>query len=151
MRDAVGGTFMIKVLLVFLAVYICFIAVALNYAKAFRVKNKIIDIIEQNEGFDIDSKDTSDTSVRGRIDIYLKSVNYNITDIDRLAKDTDGTCYDRGYCIIEYDSNNIEGKLSGKYYKVTTFVKLEFPFFNLTIPIRVVGETRKVLIEGFAN
>lgn len=145
MRDAVGGTFMIKVLLVFLAVYICFIAVALNYAKAFRVKNKIIDIIEQNEGFDIDSKDTSDTSIRGRIDTYLKSVSYNIADVDKIAKEKDGTCYDRGYCIIESSSNG------GTYYKVTTFVKLEFPFFNLTIPIRVVGETRKVLVENFAS
>ena len=50
MRDAVGGTFMIKLLLIFLAVYTIFIAVALNYAKAFRVKNKILNIIEQNEG-----------------------------------------------------------------------------------------------------
>ena len=52
MRDAVGGTFMMYVLLVFLAVYIMFVAVAFNYARAFRVKNKVIDIIEQNEGID---------------------------------------------------------------------------------------------------
>ena len=48
MRDAVGGTFMIKLILVFLAVYIIFMGAALNYAKAFRVKNKVMDIIEQN-------------------------------------------------------------------------------------------------------
>ena len=50
MRDAVGGAFMIKLLLVFLAVYTIFIAIAINYAKAFRVKNKVLNIIEQNEG-----------------------------------------------------------------------------------------------------
>ena len=33
MRDAVGGTFMIKLILVFLAVYIIFMGAALNYAK----------------------------------------------------------------------------------------------------------------------
>mgnify|MGYP003291095430 CR=1 FL=1 len=32
---------------IFLAVYITFVAVAFNYARAFRVKNKIIDWIEQ--------------------------------------------------------------------------------------------------------
>ena len=52
MRDAVGGTFMIKLILVFLAVYIIFMGAALNYAKAFRVKNKVMDIIEQNEGME---------------------------------------------------------------------------------------------------
>lgn len=38
MRDAFGGAFMIKVMLIFLGIYIAFMAVALNYAKAFRVK-----------------------------------------------------------------------------------------------------------------
>ena len=40
MREAFGGAFTIKLMLIFLAIYIAFIAVALNYAKAFRVKNK---------------------------------------------------------------------------------------------------------------
>lgn len=38
MRDAVGGTFMINVLLVFLAVYIVFIAVALIMPKHLELK-----------------------------------------------------------------------------------------------------------------
>ena len=45
MKEGIGGTFMIYVFLVFLAVYITFLAVAFNYARAFRVKNKIIDDI----------------------------------------------------------------------------------------------------------
>ena len=46
MKEGIGGTFMIYVFLVFLAVYITFLAVAFNYARAFRVKNKVIDIID---------------------------------------------------------------------------------------------------------
>ena len=38
MRDAFGGAFMIKLFLVFILIYVCFIALALNYAKAFKVK-----------------------------------------------------------------------------------------------------------------
>ena len=49
MREAFGGAFTIKLMLIFLAIYIAFIAVALNYAKAFRVKNKIIDIIKKKK------------------------------------------------------------------------------------------------------
>ena len=49
MRDAFGGAFMIKLFLVFILIYVCFIALALNYAKAFKVKNKIIDYLETNE------------------------------------------------------------------------------------------------------
>ena len=42
MRDAFGGAFMIKIFIVFIFVYICLTAMALNYAKAFKVKNEII-------------------------------------------------------------------------------------------------------------
>lgn len=54
MRDAFGGEFMIRFLLVFIFIYVAFTAVSLNYAKAFRVKNAVIDFVEQNEIKDLD-------------------------------------------------------------------------------------------------
>ena len=69
MRDAVGGSFMIKLIIVFLVLYIIFVAVALNYAKAFRVKNKVLDIIEQNEGIK-DYDNASDTAIT-QISTYM--------------------------------------------------------------------------------
>ena len=77
MRDAFGGTFMIQLLLIFLAIYVAFVAVALNFAKAFRVKNQIIDIIEQNEG--IDYTDTSDNGTLKQIDNYLSQISYYVS------------------------------------------------------------------------
>ena len=47
MRDAFGGAFFIKLMLIFFAIYISFIAIALSYTKAFRVKNTIINYIEE--------------------------------------------------------------------------------------------------------
>ena len=49
MRDAFGGTFMIQIFIVFILVYISFTALALNYAKAFKVKNFIVDYLEEEE------------------------------------------------------------------------------------------------------
>ena len=49
MRDAFGGEFMIRLFLVFIFIYIMFSAVSLNYAKAFRLKNSVIDYLEKNE------------------------------------------------------------------------------------------------------
>ena len=53
MRDAFGGAFMIKLFLVFLAIYIGFTAVAVNYSKAFKVKNKVVEYLENNEVTDM--------------------------------------------------------------------------------------------------
>lgn len=137
MKEAFGSTFMIYILLIFLAVYITFVAVALNYAKAFRVKNSIIDIIEQNEGVDLDD---NGGTIR-KIDTRLKEYSYNVRGIEEDKYITAGTgkCYDLGYCITK-----VSDDIKGKYYKVITFVHLEIPFMDLgfTIPIR--GETRVI-------
>lgn len=143
MRDSIGGTFMIYVFIIFLAVYIAFVAVAFNYARAFRVKNKVIDIIEQNEGMDdadfANLSGTNTIGVAGDINEYLKSVSYNVNLTSSNAEDR-GVCFDLGYCVKE-----IPAGVDGKYYKVTTFVRLELPFLNLGFTIPVKGETRKII------
>lgn len=141
MRDSVGGTFMIYALLIFIAVYVVFVAVAFNYARAFRVKNKVIDIIEQNEGIS-DYNDFSDISALGQIDNYLRDISYIVNGIDNNKCSGYEYIDKRGYCIDEY-STDIDGD-TVKYYKVTTFVRLEIPFMNIGFTIPVRGETRKI-------
>ena len=51
MRDAIGGTFMLRILIIFIVLYIVFMCFAVSYAKTFRLKNKVIDILEQ-QGYD---------------------------------------------------------------------------------------------------
>lgn len=144
MRDAVGGTFMIKLLLIFLAVYTIFIALAINYAKAFRVKNKILDIIEQNEGIK-NYEDTTDPALN-QIDTYIGNIHYwvNTSTIkdkcEKLEYDNEKDLInsDKGYCIA-----TVEGD-TASYYKVTTFVTLSIPVVKLEYTIPISGETRKI-------
>lgn len=143
MREAFGGAFTIKLMLIFLAIYIAFIAVALNYAKAFRVKNKIIDIIEQNEGID-SYIDTKEGSVIGDINSYLNTVSYYVNLANIKNNNTENiNCYDRGYCIEETTALVSDG-ITSKYYKVTTYININFPFFKLNFNIPITGETRKI-------
>lgn len=143
MREAFGGAFTIKLMLIFLAIYIAFIAVALNYAKAFRVKNKIIDIIEQNEGID-SYIDTKEGSVIGDINSYLNTVSYYVNLANIKNNNTENiNCYDRGYCIEETSGTTTDG-VTSKYYKVTTYININFPFFKLNFNIPITGETRKI-------
>ena len=143
MREAFGGAFTIKLMLIFLAIYIAFIAVALNYAKAFRVKNRIIDIIEQNEGID-SYNDTKEGSVIGNINSYLNTVGYYVNLANIKNNNTENiNCYDRGYCIEETSGLTNDG-LTSKYYKVTTYININFPFFKLNFNIPITGETRKI-------
>ena len=143
MREAFGGAFTIKLMLIFLAIYIAFIAVALNYAKAFRVKNRIIDIIEQNEGI-YSYDDTKEGSVIGNINSYLNTVGYYVNLANIKNNNTENiNCYDRGYCIEETTAPVTDG-ITSKYYKVTTYININFPFFKLNFNIPITGETRKI-------
>ena len=51
MREAIGGTMLMQIVLVFLIVYIMFMAVVINYGRVFRAKNNLITYIETEEGF----------------------------------------------------------------------------------------------------
>lgn len=51
MRESAGGTLILQIVLIFLTVYIGFMAVVINYGRVFRIKNAIINKIEQNEGY----------------------------------------------------------------------------------------------------
>ena len=145
MREAFGGTFMIKLMLVFIIIYVAFMAIAINYAKTFRVKNQIINILEQYQ-YDIDKNSATDTSAEGVIDRYLASVPYSVFDVGRadcekFSKDSKFTYLSRGVCIT------MHGTTDASYYTVTTYMYIErIPFlgaFNLSLPVR--GETKTIV------
>ena len=53
MREAIGGTWLTGLVITFIVLFSGFLAYSINYTKAFRVKNEIINIIEKNEGYTI--------------------------------------------------------------------------------------------------
>lgn len=148
MRDAFGGTAMMYIMIIFLFVYTVFMAVALNYAKAFRVKNRIIDIIEQNEG--IRNESNMEDVALNQIDDYLVKINYDMQIINNrdniigISEDLkDYTC-SNGYCWKRISENSYDNYVN-EYYKVVTFVKLEFPLIGWEPKFAILGETRKIM------
>lgn len=125
MRDAFGGAFMIKLFLVFILVYVSFTAIALNYAKAFKVKNEVIKYIESNEETPFVNPNAAE-SKEIKTDIqqiaqqlnYHKDINCNVSNV---------YC-DSGIRIEEAgDATNT----NGTYYKVTTTLGWSINFLNL--------------------
>ena len=45
MREAIGGTWLFGLVITFIVFFASFLAVSINYSKAFNVKNNIVDII----------------------------------------------------------------------------------------------------------
>ncbi|MBQ9853822.1 MAG: hypothetical protein IJO57_02185 [Bacilli bacterium] len=112
MRDAFGGVFMVQLLLVFIIIYVGFISISLNYSRAFRIKNYVIDYIEEVELSDIKNTDLSDN-----ISLQTKSYGYvNESLCDRYDIDDSSTCVN-GIYIKRSDKKNLYG-VDHYYYTV---------------------------------
>lgn len=146
MREAIGGTFLFNIMIVFIFFFAAFLAIAINYSQAFRIKNQIINYIEQYEGIK-GSKD--------KIVDYIKDAgyyrdkgcdceNYNCDGFNDSrngapVSNADGTYTVKGLCVRELKNGN-----GDTYYRVTTFVGFELPVIGNMINFEVKGETRIV-------
>lgn len=155
MRDAFGGAFMIQIFLVFILIYVSFTALALNYAKAFKVKNRIIEYIETNEQVNISDMTAQELinmetffeeEIHGKMN-YYGSLECTNTEEEKYCKN--------GIQIVEQKSGT---NTIGKYYKVTTSFGWSIQFFNVINKIsgkpdkeapfsnwKISGETRLIV------
>lgn len=125
MREAIGGALLIKLVMVFIVIYVCFLGIGINYAITFRVKNQIINLIEAYEGYEL---------AESKIKEYVAGVGYFRTSGGQM--NLDENCTDLGYCIRELTSDR------GKYYKVTAYVSFDFPIIGEILTFPVSGETK---------
>lgn len=148
MREAIGGTWLTQMIIIFMLVFVAFLALSLNYTKAFKMKNELLTIIEKQEGFT-----SGDEGAIGIINGYLKNNNYGamkscdidsygVSDLNRnTARRVTNKSEKFYYCVrkISAPSSNYEGKV---YYKVDLFF-----YFNLP----VLGDLFKFDINGKTN
>ena len=144
MREAFGGTWLLGFVVLFIVLFSAYLAVSVNYTKAFKAKNKIINIIEQNEGFssstgnvanktDNDLKNSKNTE--DKIYYYLRNAGFVLEDI-KSCPNSDSPVREGGYCVEKVGTSH------GAYYKVTTFIKIELPLIWQTFTIPIKGETK---------
>ncbi|MDD2409387.1 MAG: hypothetical protein PHD03_01545 [Bacilli bacterium] len=143
MREAIGGTWIFGIVIIFIVLFSSYLAISVNYSKAFKVKNAIVSMIEKYEGHG--------QEVQNLIKDYNKSVGYGVS----------SNCSDRGegydnvnttagirsrYCVkcIEADNSESRNRMHKSYYNVTVFFKLDLPIIGNIFVFPVTGETKPV-------
>ncbi len=140
MKDAFGGSFILRIMIIFFVFFISFMVVAINFAKTYRVKNGVISIIQRNY-------DSTSTEIEDKIVKYLQSVNYGpmgsaeqSEEIKKnkckVTKNSSYFTYNNGLCVEPVVDGN------SYYYRVTSYMVVSTSFFNLGIYIPISGETR---------
>ena len=134
MRDAFGSTFMFRLIIIFIVFYVTFATIAVSYAKTYRIKNGLIDLIEQKE------IKIGDSDFRNKVDTYLSKQHYHLGAVFNRARedcqtqinDNNGVFTDEGACIVA----------NGDHYVISVYIPIVMPvnLFSAVIPVR--GETR---------
>ena len=131
MRESYGNTLLITVMMIFVVMMVSFTAVIVNIAKTFRVKNQIIDYVEQ---YKYGSNGTASESCISSISDYLTNTGYQ--KVERKGITCNGYWGDEGYCISPVGTDD------NKYYKVTVYVSVSLPFFEVNLKLPISGESR---------
>lgn len=140
MRDAIGGVVNISFIAVFMIIVSGYLAFSVSYNKAFKVKNKIISVLEQYEYYNTTSK--------GLIDEYLKNIGYNAE--NPKVSDSSYIC-EKGYCIKWVQDEKDSTGLPRGHYRVLTAVYIDVPIFNKFLPfmtfLQTSGDTKTIYIS----
>ena len=141
MRDAFGGAVNVLFIAIFIAIVNGYLAFTANYNKAFRIKNRIISLIEQNEGYD-----SSDEDLKKRITGEMSKIGYSASG---LEIDNYDCVKEYGYCVKTDDApGNSDSELPKKQYTVVAVVNVDIPVFRNLLPkmklFQVSGTTKAI-------
>ena len=130
MKGAIGGTILFQMMMLFVVIYMSLMAMGINYAITFRVKNQLVSILEDNDGYE---------GAVPKIETYLNEINYyGGKRTTSLSPGSSSGCLNNtsNYCIQE-----IKLRTGGYYYIVTTYVSLDLPMLGKIANLPVKGET----------
>ena len=127
MRDAFGGVFMMRLMLAFIFIFVAFSAVSLNYAKAFRIKNQVIDVVEQMEIQSINNIST----YYNEIDSIVDNARYDVACSSSIVESETITCY-RGV-VIEKNTERSNGDYI--YYNIATYGVWNLKVLNVLLDL----------------
>ena len=130
MNESVGGALMLRIFLVVIVLFVIFMAVSINYARAFRTKNGVINIIEQYEGINNKSK--------SKIENYINKMAYSCK-----SNEYDSVL---DYVLMKKNDGNYTFTENGgkKVYEVQVCTNWKFPFLDANGVWTIKGKTEVI-------
>ena len=153
MKEAIANAGIYNLVIIFVIILLAFFIGSLSYSKAFKVKNKIIEEIEKDQGYTTGIND----STEDRVEEWISSIGYRINtgntrntencptvtgnggETGKLVN-TDG---DYQYCVYEFDTCTAGSDKAkcGKYYRATAYMYFDVPILSGLLKLPISGET----------
>ncbi len=161
MKESIGSVWIFAICMTFIVLFTGYIAISVNYSKAFRIKSYIVSEIEENRGWN---------GLQEEIRTYLTAQGYTAygecpgtieakddenNDVPNkwLLKETVDDFAPNGNhnaCIYELELETDNDDICAKkyYYKVVTFFKFDLPIVNTLLTFRVSGDSDYIMDES---
>lgn len=144
MKESVGLTFTINIMIVFVVVAFVFVAGILSYTKAFKAASLIIKSVEKFEGY-------NDSSFE-RINKDLATLGYLRGDSSKCDQTKSATIGDGelvtlndeehfSYCIYKFQN---DGDSKHYSYGVVTYMTIDFTIFNVKLKLPIYAKTMRL-------
>lgn len=147
MRDSISGAWLFGIVITFMAFFIAFITISINYSKAYEMKTKMITVIEQYDGLnpmsvEIINKISSAYGYRKTNGCKVKAGEDFVGIRDGVAVvNPDGP---QNICITRDFRPGDEFSDDKYYYNLEVFFGFDLPLFGNIFNFRVDGETNEV-------
>lgn len=148
MRDSIGGAWLLGIVLVFMSVFIAYIAITINYSNAFNMKTNMITIIEQYDGINPNSL--------AKIDSLMQGYNYRIKSKCPVPEDnstyigvtdqivTKNPTDRQSYCVYRERRDGEDGAENKYYYNLIVFFNFSLPVLGDLFTFQISSETNVI-------
>lgn len=141
MREAIAGTWLFNIVVLFVMLFTGYLCLAINYSRAFNVKNEIVDIIERENGYT--DKAAEDIAA------YLTNVGYRTTGKCEEGMTGNNSSKDFGvgqniYCYKAINASGEEDYADSVYYQVEVFFQIDLPIFRDWFTFSIKGDSNQL-------
>ncbi len=150
MRESIGTTWIMMIVVAFITLFSGYLAFSVNYSKAFRLKDGIVQRLEKHSGPNAESISDIEALIDeigynslGRcVGAPVGDASENVIGVREGYVDTNPYTDDEySYCISKVTSYNPSGQLTAAYYKVAVFFSISIPLMRLDSIFFINGET----------
>ena len=141
MKESINTAIIVGIIITIIGLIELVLFASFAYSRAFKIKGRIVDIIEEEAGYN--------ETVKDKIDSEGAKIGYRLTEYGNNSCPTledDSEKYELvnqisnyNYCIYRTKESN-EDKGIGYYYTVVTYMYFDTPMLSFSFPIR--GQTK---------
>ena len=144
MKESIGLTFTINIMIVFILVAFVFVAGILSYTKAFKAASLIVTSLERYEGYNTLAYDQINRNlnalgyVRGDSSKCKQTRNATIGE-GELVTNGNGERFE--YCIYKFQNDGDEKHYS---YGIVTYMTIDFNMFSMKLKLPIYARTARI-------